>query len=138
MKIAMPVREKNIAPTIDFANSMVIWQTEGLKKGNPFNGVQEVIDFSSSNIEKKIEILRKNQVDVVICGAVSNEFQRLLEAYDIRLIGWICGVMDDVAQAFLDGSIEDDRYVIPGCCQKYRQRQCNRGGGRGRRRKGGR
>jgi predicted Fe-Mo cluster-binding NifX family protein len=55
-------------------------------------------------------------VTTVICGAVSQPLEQALHALGVRVIGFVYGSIDEVIGAFLAGRLEDERFLMPGCC----------------------
>jgi predicted Fe-Mo cluster-binding NifX family protein len=73
-------------------------------------------------------------VQVLICGAISMEFARMLDSFGIEVIGFISGNARQVLDAYLEGTLIQSAYAMPGC-----QRGPGRGAGPRRRRfRGGR
>ena len=61
-------------------------------------------------------------VGTVICGAISAPMQARLASAGVRVIGFTCGTVDDVLEAFLKGELASRTFVMPGC-QGWRRRQ---------------
>lgn len=55
------------------------------------------------------------RVQILICGAISRPLQLILEAKGIRVIGQICGAVEEIIQAFLKGSLKNQLHLMPGC-----------------------
>lgn len=90
-----------------------------LKPADPFLRAQTIKDL---------------HIDVVVCGAISRPYEMALSSKGIRVIGSVCGTVEDVLSAFLNGSLGDPKFQMPG----LRGPRCLRGGRghRGRRRRG--
>lgn len=84
-------------------------QEESLTVKNPF---------------ERAQLLPKLGVDLLICGMISQTQQTALASAGIRIIPHICGRMEEVIAAFLDGRIENGDLLMPGC--RRRKRMCNR------------
>jgi predicted Fe-Mo cluster-binding NifX family protein len=54
-------------------------------------------------------------VKVLICGAISRPLKLILEAKGIDVIGQVCGNTQEIIQAFLKGSLNDQIFLMPGC-----------------------
>lgn len=93
-------------------------------------------DLLHVNIGNKIEISRKSYVlkkktpleralelgglgtDVLICGAVSLVLENALNSINIQVHGFVRGDVEEVLEAFLNGRLMDERYLLPGRCSK--------------------
>lgn len=61
-------------------------------------------------------------VDLLICGMISQTQRTALDSAGIRIIPHICGPMDEVISAYLDGSLENGAHLMPGCGRRKRLR----------------
>lgn len=52
--------------------------------------------------------------DVLICGAISAPLEAALTASNVRVIGFVCGPVEEVLTAFLDGRLEGSAFGMPG------------------------
>lgn len=75
--------------------------------------------------QSKLNFLKDNQIDVLICGAISRRVQEYAESLGIRVNPFISGEVGEVLTAWKNGTLEDARYSMPGCrrCCR-RQRHC--------------
>ncbi len=78
-------------------------------------------------LAERAELLARQGVTRLVCGAISRPARCLLEGYGIRVIGFVAGEADEIIAALRDNRLPDVRFAMPGC------RQCC---GRGRRRHG--
>jgi predicted Fe-Mo cluster-binding NifX family protein len=60
---------------------------------------------------------------LLICGAISRPLKLLLEAKGVDVIGQVCGSIEEILQAFLRGSLEDESFLMPGCKMRTRDFQ---------------
>lgn len=79
-------------------------QEESLTARNPFERAQALPGFG---------------VDLLICGMISQTQQTALALAGIKIIPHICGRLEDVIAAILDGRIESNALLMPGCGCKY-------------------
>ena len=117
MKIAIPLWQGRISPVFDEASRLLVVdisdgrvtcrQEESILSRNPF---------------ERAQALPKLGVDLLICGMISQTQQAALDAIGIRIIPHICGPMEDVIQAYLDGRIESGAMLMPGCGRRKRSR----------------
>ena len=71
---------------------------------------------------ERAQMLPKLGVDLLICGMISQTQQTALASAGIRIIPHICGLMEEVIAAFLDGRIESGALLMPGCGARKRLR----------------
>ena len=116
MKLAIPVWDGRISSVFDFAHSVIIVEFNGTKE----TGRTEVSLSGQSPV--RIAQLQKLGVDTLICGAISRPLASLVLVYGIRLLPYITGVVDDVIEAFMNGRLGSERFILPGCWQSARMR----------------
>ncbi len=71
---------------------------------------------------ESIKILSENNVDTLICGAISNVYANMIQAQGIELLAFISGNFEDVLHAYLSGTIVLS-CSMPGCRRKRRRRR---------------
>ena len=76
----------------------------------------------AQNPFERAKLLPKLGVDLLICGMISQTQQTALSSAGIRIIPHICGSMEEVIAAFLDGRIEGGALRMPGCGDSKRLR----------------
>jgi len=54
-------------------------------------------------------------VNTLICGAISLALEQALVSAGIRVIGHVCGDVEEVLGAYLSGGLSDDAFLMPGC-----------------------
>jgi len=123
MRIAVTIWNNRISPVFDVAQNLLMIN---LDKGE--ETARHNISLAGLSPPSKIETLKKNNVEMVLCGAISESFLRLLTTSGIRVEPWISGNIEEVIQAMLQNKLSDPCYRMPGC---YRFR------GRGKRHRGG-
>ena len=109
MKIGIPVWEDRISPVLDTASRLLIVETEGQKEAHRFETYLDVQDIPTRCFR-----IRGLEVDILICGAVSRQFLRWLDASGIEIIPGISGHPDDVLEAYLKGDLYDPKFFMPG------------------------
>jgi predicted Fe-Mo cluster-binding NifX family protein len=127
MKVAVPVWKGRISPVFDVAGQLVVAE---LAEGTEVS--RHEYPLASAEPERRASQLAEMQVEILICGAISQTLEALLSENGIKVYGRICGNVDEVLQAFIAGTLGDAQYAMPGCCGEARRRF--RGGcGHGRR-----
>ncbi|HBA55262.1 MAG TPA: hypothetical protein DCZ04_12630 [Syntrophorhabdus aromaticivorans] len=123
MKIAIAHWLGRVSPLFDVSDKLCLIGVEGRREvsrenitltvRDPFGRAKEVAEFGT---------------DVLLCGAISHVLERALIGSGIRVIGFLCGELDPVMAAFLEGRLSDGRFFMPGC-RAQRQRHRFRGTG---------
>lgn len=67
--------------------------------------------------------LEEMGVRLLVCGAISRPLRETLEANGVRVIPFVAGRTEDLLHAWLTGSLESDRYSMPGCSGRGRHRR---------------
>lgn len=60
--------------------------------------------------------LAKEGVEVLICGAISNQLHTRLKWMRIRVIPFIAGDISQVSQAWIEDGLMVKSFAMPGCC----------------------
>ncbi|MBN2429742.1 MAG: NifB/NifX family molybdenum-iron cluster-binding protein [Deltaproteobacteria bacterium] len=120
MIVAMPVWNERIAPLFDVCQKLRLAEIE---KG--FVVSVSEMDFCQGEPSGKALQLEELGVAVLICGAISRPVQSIVTARNIQVIPFISGVGTEVIEAWLNGSLDDPSFVMPGCCG--RRKRCRSG-----------
>jgi len=123
IKLAIPDFRGRIAPRLDYAQDLLLLTIE--------NG--EVVEkrpmrFVSYSFAERMQLMKDQGVDVLICGGIDHQSMRLLRASGIELYSWVTGEVDDAIKMFLKGDLK------PGTMLDSRGRRRARGHGAGGRR----
>lgn len=128
MKVAIPDWEGRVSPVFDVARQVLLVDLD-----SEDNGSRRRESLGNSAPHDRARRLAELEVNVLVCGAISWPLETLLAASGIRVIPLVCGEVEDIVRAFRDGTLENERFAMPGCCRKRRQarhrRRCYRGGG---------
>jgi len=120
--IAIPNWQDRVSPVFDVAEQILLVQYEGMSET-----LRSHLLFHEDRPELRAERLIEQGVDVLICGAISSLLESLLVANRIKVVPRVCGDVDEIIRAYLDGSIDDRRYAMPGCCgRRARNRRRDR------------
>jgi predicted Fe-Mo cluster-binding NifX family protein len=129
MKVAVTVWEDSVSTVCDFCGSLLIFDIEANEARNPLP-----FTFKTQMWPARVNRLKDLGVGVLLCGAVSRPLERLLATAGIEVIAWLCGSVEEVIRAYLDGGLSDTRFILPGFgarngCMQGRNKR-HRGGGR--------
>jgi predicted Fe-Mo cluster-binding NifX family protein len=123
MRIAITDSEGRVSPVFDVTDNLCVIDVQGktevgrerrtLVSRDPFLRAREVSEIG---------------VGLLVCGALSHMLEMALIREGIEVAGFICGDVDAVVDAFLNGRT-DGSFLMPGC--RRRRRGFRTGGHRG-------
>ena len=113
MKIAITVWNGRISPLFDSASNVLIY--ESVREAE-FS--KEQIIFDGQSIEAKAIILLQNGIDLLICGAVSCEAERILSQKGIAVYAYLSGEAEEIMTMIKTNSPLYDKFAMPGCTRK--------------------
>ena len=132
MKVAIPIWDGRISPLMDTACYLLIADIE---QGQVVS--KETIGIPRMNIPDQVSFLTDRNIDVLICGAISHQLERILAGSGVKPIPWFRGNVDEIIAAYAGGTLQNDNYRLPGCGRRRRRersQRCGRGMGFGARR----
>ena len=110
MRIAIPIWDDRISPVLDTASRLLIVDVQD--RNEPFRFEIHLVE---QDLSRRCFRIRELEVDILICGAVSRAFFKLLRALDINVIPEITGRIDEVLDAYILGNLFHSRFLMPGC-----------------------
>jgi len=110
MNVAIPIWEGRVSPVFDTASRLLVLQMDERDEKSRFETYLDEHD-----VTRKCARVQGLGVDVLICGAISWHFRRLLGASGIQVIPWISGPAEEVLDAFKKGALLNSKYLMPGC-----------------------
>lgn len=87
--------------------------------------------LTATDLPGRLEQIAGIGLDILICGAVSQVLEGMLVRRGIQVIPHVCGDVEEVLRCYLVGQWPQDRFGMPGCCRRRRQRGGRRTGGCG-------
>jgi len=122
MKTAFSIWQNRIAPVFDVSTTILIRETDRAVLVS-----EKTISLPSASALDRVSLLAANNVDILVCGAVSKDTALMLEAFNIKYCPFIAGAVDDVIAACSTKGICDVKFAMPGCGrQRKRGRQIRR------------
>lgn len=109
MRIAIPIWEDKISPVLDTASKLLIIDKNDQKEVSRFEAFLLEQDMS-----QRCSFIRKLDLDVLICGAVSRQVSGMLKASGIKIISEISGPAEKVLEAYLQGTLLNSGFFMPG------------------------
>ena len=113
MRIAIPIWEDKISPVLDTASRLMIVEEVNGSECSRFE-----IYIDEEELSRKCFRIQGIGVDILICGAISRPFLRMLRAFGITIIPEIAGQADDVLAAYFQGKLFHSGFLMPGCRRK--------------------
>ncbi len=108
--VAIPVFRARVAPVLDWCSKILIVSEEGVR-----GGARREIDVKEAGRFDLMRTLRQQGIDIVICGALSQEMLSYGQGLGLQIIHGIAGDIGEVVQAYRKGELDRPRYWLPGC-----------------------
>jgi len=116
MKIAIPHWRGRVSPVFDVAANVLVAEINGSVE----RGRQDV-SFDAEEPQARAARLAQTGADVLICGAISRPLEMAVSATGVEVIPQICGDVERVLAAFIGGRLDQDAFLMPGCCGRRRR-----------------
>ena len=117
MRIAIPLWQGRVSPVFDEARRVLLVDISQQQEQHR----HEALIRTRSPFERALW-LPKLGVDLLICGMISQPQHTALASAGIRIIPHICGSIEEVITAFLNGRLESGEMLMPGCGNPKRLR----------------
>lgn len=121
MKVGIPIWNNTVSSVFDFARRMVVIE---LVDGR--ETARREVALESEDIARRAAELQRAEIDVLICGAASKALVNMIRSYGIEVIPFITGSVNNVLDAYLEGQLNQQQFMMPGCWQGARKRQRKR------------
>ncbi len=121
MRVAFACWQDRIAPVFDTTHRLLLVEVVARRV------VSEVAATLAEDLPvQKVLRLVEWEVGTLVCGAISRPLQELVAAYGIEVIPFVAGDLRAVRQAWLDDRLQDEEFIMPGCCRCRRRRNRER------------
>jgi len=97
MKISMPVYRGEVAPCFEAAEHFNVYEVRQKKVL-----LSKQVECGQESPMVRVRLLRNEQVEVLICGGVSNFYLDILEAEGLIVISPVAGKTEEVLEDFLN------------------------------------
>lgn len=118
MKVAFTAWEDRVSPVFDSARKLLIADIENEqivgKQYEPFN---------PQPVSRLGDMLKALEIEVLICGAISQTPSIIIEASGVKLISFIGGKIDDILESFAKDIRIVPEFSMPGCGRQYRHQR---------------
>jgi len=134
MKVAITVWEDCVSSVLDFSQRLFVVELNDRGEMSP---VQIVL--LEQGALARLAKMRELDIDVLICGAVSQPLAAAFTSSGIRLLPYVTGKVDDVLKAYQTGELGLPQFRLPGpwpgarrgfgrrCRQRCRRRRVSEG-----------
>jgi predicted Fe-Mo cluster-binding NifX family protein len=116
MKVAIPVWKGRISPVLDVASKVLLVEIISHRELN-----RQEYTLVPSNPWARAQAIRQLGAEVLICGAVSRQLEAALRSAEIQVICNICGPVEAVLTAYCEGRLDENVFLMPGCCGRRRR-----------------
>jgi predicted Fe-Mo cluster-binding NifX family protein len=116
MRVAIPHWQGRVSPVFDVAGRLLLIDIENGRETR-----REDRQLAARELLGRAAELLSARADVLICGAISAPVEARLAGLGVQVIGFVCGGIDDVLGAFLQGELKGPAYLMPGCRQRRRR-----------------
>lgn len=98
----------------DSARTLLIAEIDG----NTVTGTAH-LTFDPERPLELVQMLLRQRVALVICGAVSEQPAAMLEAAGIRLMPFVAGDVRQILERYVQGHSLDSEFRMPGCGKNF-------------------
>jgi len=115
--IAIPVMRARVAPVLNWCSRILLFP-EDVEEGP-----EQELTLPDLAALERLQVLRQNGVNTLICGALSLELLHGAAHYGLKVISGVAGEVDKVLQAYREDRLEAPEFWLPGCRGPRRYRQ---------------
>jgi len=114
LKLAITIWGNRVSPVFDAASTLLIADIE-----NRIILKQHYTSFDPETISDLIKQLKRMQISILICGAISTKPADLIVKSDIKLISFVTGNTLDFLENFARKQTIEKSFMMPGCSTQY-------------------
>ena len=116
MKVAIPHWQGRVSPVLDAAGRFLLVT---LEQGQ--ETAREDAPLEASGPLERTRRLSQLGVEAVICGVMSRPLALALDSAGIQMMPHVCGQVEEVLAAFVNGRLNEDAFLMPGCRGRRRR-----------------
>jgi predicted Fe-Mo cluster-binding NifX family protein len=116
MRIVIPQWQGRVSPVFDVAVNLLLIDIE---EGQEIR--REERRFLGTEPSARVAEFVNFGADILICGAISAPLHTRLTASGVQVSGFVCGMVDEVLAAYLNGRLASPEFMMPGCKECRRQ-----------------
>lgn len=122
MKIGITIWNDQVSPLLDAATQLLLAEVSDKRVES-----REMLQLPMALPWQRVSCIENTGIATLICGAISREYESLLQSSHIRVIPWTRGRIEEVLDAFIQGRLNGTAYCLPG----RKRGRCRCRGGRG-------
>jgi predicted Fe-Mo cluster-binding NifX family protein len=123
MIAAFTIWNGRIAPVFDVAGQAV------LVDDTAAHNVPACIQLPAGSAEEKLHFLHQQQVQVVVCGAMTRYTSRFAQGLGIEVLPFVAGEQQEIITTWLNGNLLDKKFSMPGCGRNCLRNQMDKQAG---------
>jgi predicted Fe-Mo cluster-binding NifX family protein len=108
--MAIPVLRCRVAPVLNWCSRIQIFPEEPSQEGE----VQELI-LPHLEAAQRLQVLRENGVNTLICGALSADLLRYAGQLGLNVVSGVAGEVHEVVQSYWQKTLDHPKFWLPGC-----------------------
>jgi len=109
MKIAIPIFGPRVSPRFDCAPSLLLFTVQD---GEVVE--RREVPLNPLDLWQRLDRLRELGIQALICGAIDGQSAQALQAYQIQVIAWVAGEVEEAMESFLRGELTAGLSICPG------------------------
>jgi len=115
MRVALPLFGEDISPRFCFAREMIVIERHGQQEVS-----RRRVQLNDASWPERFSVLEEHRIDVLLCGGFPRRYLPYASRAGVRVIVGLAGRVEQVAEAFFAGRIED---WIVGPCHGQREQE---------------
>jgi len=124
MKVALTIWNNRISPVFDVAQQALLLEVEQRVIQH-----QQVFDLPVDSAINKLTFLISQNVDLLICGAISRSLQLAIEEHGIKVYPFCSGEVSELIECWQKDQLDQVSFAMPGCGKRRRMGQRTQGNG---------
>lgn len=109
MRIAIPVWGNKVSPVFETSEHLLLVDIEnGIEKS------REIIKVEDSDPVHRINLLYNLEVNLLVCGAITNQLETSFDTDRIKIIPFVCGNVEQIITAVTKGNPIRAMFSMPG------------------------
>ncbi len=109
IRIAIPIFHKRVSPVLDNCTRLMIIDFD---QGCEIN--RQEICLENFSLAERFSLMKKMNVNVIICCAISEVADHMIKGTKIQLICGIVGDVNQVLSAYLSNRLNESSFHMPG------------------------
>jgi predicted Fe-Mo cluster-binding NifX family protein len=123
MKVAIPCWQGRISPVFDVAADLLLVEAdEGTERH------RQTARLDAADPDARARQLAELGAEVLLCGAISWRLELAVAAAGVEVISQICGQVEQVLAAFVEGRLAQQDFLMPGGSRRRQRLRMRRRG----------